>query len=56
LDGFLNDTTLSAAQIDFIKVVIDYLALRGWIDPGLLYESPFTDFSLWGVDGVFKPP
>jgi type I restriction enzyme R subunit len=30
LDQFLNGRALSAVQIDFINVVIDYLTLRGW--------------------------
>jgi type I restriction enzyme R subunit len=36
-------------------LVIDHLTERGFMDPKLLYESPFTDFDARGVEGVFKP-
>jgi len=35
--------------------VIEYLTQSGWMDPSQLYESPFTDFSPRGVDGIFPP-
>jgi type I restriction enzyme R subunit len=52
-DAFLAGKTPTANQIEFINLMIDHLAQRGWIDPPLLYESPFTDFSPRGVEGVF---
>jgi type I restriction enzyme R subunit len=54
-DGFLAGKTLTANQIQFVNLVIDYLTQAGWMSPGQLYESPFTDFSPRGVDGVFEP-
>jgi hypothetical protein len=30
-----------------------YLTQSGWMSPAQLYESPFTDFSPRGVEGVF---
>ena len=52
-DGFLARKTLNGTQIHFINLVIDYLTQTGWMTAGQLYESPFTDFSPRGVEGVF---
>ena len=40
---FLHNTTYAAAQIRFIDQIISYLTQNGTMDPGLLYEPPFTD-------------
>lgn len=50
---FLAERTLSADQIEFLNTIIDHLTERGEMDPGLLYESPFTDFNPMGIAGVF---
>ena len=52
-DGFLSRKTLTANQIQFVNLVIDYLTQAGWMSVSQLYESPFTDFSPRGVEGVF---
>ena len=52
-DGFLTGKVLTANQIQFVNLVIDYLTQGGWMSPAQLYESPFTDFSPRGVEGVF---
>jgi type I restriction enzyme, R subunit len=52
---FLSGSTASADQIEFINLIIDYLTHHGVIDPGLLYESPFTDINAQGPEGVFAP-
>ncbi len=54
-DGFLTGRTLTANQIQFVNLVIDYLTQSGWMSAAQLYESPFTDFSPKGVEGVFGP-
>jgi type I restriction enzyme R subunit len=50
---FLHNTTYSATQIRFIEQIISYLTQNGTMDPGLLYEPPFTDLHDEGLDGVF---
>lgn len=51
---FLDRRTLTANQIRFIDLIIDYLSSNGVIEPELLYEAPFTDYSPSGLDGVFS--
>jgi type I restriction enzyme R subunit len=52
--GYLNDKTYNSNQIQFINHVIDHLTQNGVMEPRLLYESPYTDLSPEGLDGVFK--
>lgn len=49
----LHNTTYSSVQIRFIDQVISYLTQNGTMDPGLLYEPPFTDMHTEGLDGIF---
>jgi type I restriction enzyme R subunit len=44
----------SADQIEFVGMVIEHLTQNGVVDPGILYDSPFTDQSPDGPDGVFE--
>ena len=55
LSGFLGGKTLSANQIEFINLVVDQLTEQGVVEPTRLYESPFTDITPRGPDGLFSP-
>lgn len=50
---YLEGTALAADQIRFVETIIDYLTQNGIMDPGLLYEPPYTDTHPEGLDGVF---
>ena len=51
---YLAGSHMSANQIRFIENIIDYLTQNGVMDPGLLYEPPFTELHDEGLDGVFQ--
>jgi type I restriction enzyme R subunit len=39
-------------QIEFIDLIVNHLTEQGYMDASRLYESPFTDLSLMGVEGM----
>ena len=52
---FIAGKTLGANQIEFVNLVVDHLTEHGVVEPARLYESPFTDLTPRGPDGLFSP-
>jgi type I restriction enzyme R subunit len=50
---FLNAGNLSADQIRFVDMIIDYLSDKGVIDAEKLFDVPFTNFHTEGIAGLF---
>lgn len=51
---YLEGGNFDSNQIRFVENIIDYLTQNGVMNPGLLYEPPFTDIHHEGLDGVFN--
>jgi type I restriction enzyme R subunit len=52
-DRFLSDTTYTATQIRFLKLIVEHLTANGIMEVARLYESPFTDSAPQGPDMIF---
>ncbi|MFY9225825.1 MAG: DEAD/DEAH box helicase family protein [Blastocatellia bacterium] len=53
-EQFVQEHNLSAKQIKFLDLVINFIAKHGSIEIERLYESPFTFIDSDGVNGVFS--
>jgi type I restriction enzyme R subunit len=53
LAGFLDGKNLSANQIEFVNLIVEHLTEHGVMPAAHLYESPFTDLTPRGPDGLF---
>jgi len=54
LANFLNGKALTANQIEFVNLIVDHLTEHGLMGAALLYQSPFTDITPRGPDGLFS--
>ena len=52
--SFLAGKSLAANQIEFINLIVTHLTEHGAVEPERLYESPFTDLTPSGPDGLFS--
>lgn len=53
---FVSERPLSANQVEFVDMLVEHLTAEGIVNPGLLFESPFTDIDPLGVAGLFPEP
>jgi type I restriction enzyme R subunit len=49
----LSGQTLNSQQIRFMDTIINFLTVKGVIEPAMLFESPFSDIDTSGIMGVF---
>lgn len=53
LSEFISGSVLTAAQLDFLKVLTTQLTENGSVPIGALYESPYSELAPTGPDELF---
>ena len=53
--AFLQGTTATPNQIEFIELIVQELTQNGVMDADRLFQSPFTDLNAQGPLGIFPP-
>ncbi|SDI79100.1 type I restriction enzyme, R subunit [Arthrobacter subterraneus] len=51
---FIAGTTLTAAQLDFVNMIVQHLTRNGVMEVGQLYESPFNSLAPAGPEQLFR--
>jgi type I restriction enzyme R subunit len=54
LAGFIDGKVLGGNQIEFVNLIVNHLTEHGVMDAAMLYQSPFTDLTPRGPDGIFS--
>lgn len=52
-ERYLDETKFTVAQIRFVNLIVDELTRNGVMDPGRLFEPPYTDQAPTGPDLLF---
>lgn len=47
-------TTLNPDQMHFINMIIEYFTKNGYLDPKMLFQSPFTNMNTASIFGFFE--
>ena len=52
-ETYLDDTKFTLDQVRFVNLIVDELTRNGVMDPGRLFEPPYTDHAPTGPDVIF---
>ena len=52
-ESYLDTTKFTVDQIRFVNLIVDELTRNGVVDPGRLFEAPYTDHAPTGPDTIF---